>query len=89
MFDVLDRPEHRVTNWIFIFLNVVAVFVGVAGLIVAAIFATATGVFQPDSIGIANYIAAGSIFLVSVIVALLMMGLAQAIRYLAAVASKT
>ena len=89
MFDVLDQPEHRVTNWVFILLNVVAVFIVVAGLIVATIFATVTGVFQPDSIGIASYIAAGLIVLASIIVALLMMGLAQAIRYLAAVASKT
>jgi hypothetical protein len=89
VFDVLDRPEHCVTNWVFILLNVVAAFVVVAGLIVAIIFATVTGVFQDNSIGIASYIMAGLIVLASLIIALLMMGFAQAIRYLAATASKT
>lgn len=84
MFDVLDRPEHRVSNWAFICLNVVGILLSLAGAGVALVSIVAART-QGDGIVLAIGFGVG---LASILFRMLFMGFAQCIRYLAVIASK-
>jgi uncharacterized membrane protein len=84
MFDVLHHSNHKVSNLLFVTLNVCAIITAILSLVVTTMWFTSTDPIP--SMGFARIIIGMGIFLGYLISAMFCAAVAQVLRYLSSIA---